>query len=113
MHSLLPTLFQNYSYLSDEVIFSHLLKKLSKKEKDELENLHQLFNKLNKHIDIKIITQTLSKLESNYFIIDQALKDNDDELSFHIRVLNQYNQKLITEIFTMLDNRELVEVEDI
>ncbi len=109
MQLQLPNLYQYYSYLSDEAIFSHLIKKLPKKEQEELEKLHKIFIKLNKYVDITAITQTLSKLESNYFIIDQALRDNDDELSFHLRALNQYNQKLITELFTMLDDRELRE----
>ncbi len=109
MQSLLPTLFQNYSYLSDEAIFSHILKKLPKEEQKELLKLREVFVKLNQYIDINDITHTLTKLESNIVIIDKALRDNDDELSFHLLALNKYNQKLITELFTMLDDRELLE----
>ena len=112
MQTLLPKLFQNYSYLSDEIIFSHILKKLSKKEQDELTKLRELFIKLNRHIDINDITHTLTKIESNTVIIDQALKNTDNETALHIQTLNQYNHKLITELFTMLDCRELTEIKN-
>ena len=109
MQSLLPKLFQNYSYLNDEAIFSHILKKTPKDEQEELLKLRELFVKLNRYIDINDITHTLTKLESNTVVIDKALQNTRDETALHIQKINEYNHKLITELFTMLDDRELKE----
>ena len=106
-NSLLKT-FYNYSYIMDEAIFKDILKKLDEKDKEKLENIDKLFKKFNTLITMEDILYIVAKLETNTFIIDNALKGADDGLEFHIRVMNEETQKLVRELFVMLEGKKIV-----
>ena len=108
MINLLSKTFQNHSYLMEKPIFKDIFKKLNEEEKKELEKIDKFFRECNKHITIEDILYIISKLETNAFVIEHALKDTDNELAFHIRVLNEESQRLIRELFMMLDRKKLI-----
>ncbi len=105
MNKNILEIFQNYSFLSDETIYNNILKKL--KNKKLLKEIYLEVPEFLKHIDIQDITHTLNKLETNLTIIDHALEEKDNELLFHLRMMNQQNMKLLNELYVMLENREL------
>ena len=103
---------QNYSFLSDETIFENILKKMNIRKVDDekleaFEDINRHLHEYTKYIDIYDVNHILYKLESNIVIIDYALENRDDEISFHLRTINAQNQKFLNEIFTMLDGKEL------
>jgi len=108
MKNLLPRTFSNYSYITEESIFNDILSKLNDKDKRDLEKVDKLLRKFNKHITIIDILCIVAKLETNAVIIDSALKDTNNDLAFHVSVLNEETQKLIRELFVMLDGKKLV-----
>ena len=101
MNKYLLNLFQDYSFLSDEVILKNILKKLD--DKKEVKEIYQDHPNFLEYIDIKDINHTISKLETNLTLIHHALEDKDHELLYHLKVINQQNQKLLDELLMMLD----------
>ena len=110
MKQTLPQLLDNYSYITNENILQNLLKKVDTKSFEDInsiDHLQSLLYKLNQNIEIKDILSHLFLLESNINIIDSSLSSKEDEYSDNLQQLNHQNQKLLKEIFVMLDSREL------
>ncbi len=107
MENILEKVFTSHSYILEEPIFNSIFNKLNDKEKEELAKIDELFKKFNKHITMKDILHIIYKLETNAFIIDNALQDKDNELAFHIKALNQETIKLINDLFIMLERKKI------
>lgn len=108
MNNKLSTTFKNFSYITDENILSNMLTKLDKKDQKQIEKFRKKLFNYNKHTDINDLIITLSKLETNLVIQKHALKDKEDELSYHLNILNQQSLLYIIELFTMIESKELV-----
>lgn len=110
MKQTLQQLLYNYSYITDVNILQNLLTKIDDTAKENIksiEDLQKLLYKLNQKIQIKDVLSHLFVLESNINIINSSLSSKDDEYSSDLKCINQQNQKLLREIFVMLDSREL------
>jgi hypothetical protein len=109
MKQKLLQLFYNYSYITNENIFKNILNKVDEKSLCNIKNtddLQSLFFKLNEKVEMKDVLSQLFLLESNINIIDSSLSSKDDGYSNDLQHLNQQNQRLVKEIFVMLDSRE-------
>jgi sulfatase maturation enzyme AslB (radical SAM superfamily) len=108
MNTSLSTTFKNFSYITDKNILSNILNKLDKKEVKHLEKFRHILYNYNKHTDINDLIIILSKLETNLVVQHHTLQNKEDELSYHLKVLNQQNLQYMIELFTMIESKELV-----